>query len=386
MRNKRVLMFMSESDLKPVGGPSGYLFNIYRFIEGNNKIDHIDFLPPNNYKLNFKIKFNKLLNNFIFFKFLRLKSFLMKKSLFFYDIDLSSYDVIHFHDTISLFRARTMLDDFDGHVILTSHSPQPLHIEYVKNNCSEFTSNQTKILSNILELADKFSFLRADYLMFPCEDAKDPYNEWPFFNKIINIQKDKFLYCPTGAEDVVVKSNRSEIRSKYGVGDKDFLISYVGRHNSVKGYDILKSIGVKILKQHPNAFFIIAGKEEPIKGLDHKRWIEIGFTNDPHSLINAADLFILPNKQTFFDLILLEVFSVGTNLMATYTGGNKFFKRFENINMQYFDGVDDAVNKINSLILEGLEFDKNINRNIFKSNFKTSNFISSYTELINSLK
>ena len=112
----------------------------------------------------------------------------------------------------------------------------------------------------------------------------------------------------------------------------------------------------------------------------------MGYTNDPHSLINASDLFILPNKQTFFDLILLEVLSIGTKIMATYTGGNKFFKKFENINLIYYKNTNDAIRKINSLITDESSYDKKINREIFKTNFTTSKFLLNYNNVINTLK
>ena len=48
--------------------------------------------------------------------------------------------------------------------------------------------------------------------------------------------------------------------------------------------------------------------------MDRSSW-----TNDPHSLINASDMFILPNKETYFDLIMLEVLSMGKIVLATNT-------------------------------------------------------------------
>lgn len=387
MKKKKVLMWMSVSNLKPIGGPSGYLYNIYDYVNKTDEITNIDFLPPSKNKPNFISKvISFLVQNFSLIRFWSLKTHLLKKNNFLFDIDLSCYDIIHFHDTISLFMARDLIDNFNGLILLTSHSPQPLHLEYMENECSSFTTNQTKTLINILELIDKFSFLRADYVMFPCEEAKDPYKKWSFFDKTINIKEDKFFYCPTGTKDFFMVDNRDKIRRKYNIGNKDFLISYVGRHNLIKGYDNLKIIGKKILNQHNNVYFIVAGKEGPIKRLNHKRWIEVGYTNDPHSLINASDLFILPNKQTFFDLILLEVLSIGTKIMATYTGGNKFFKKFENINLIYYKNTNDAIRKINSLITDESSYDKKINREIFKTNFTTSKFLLNYNNVINTLK
>lgn len=386
MNNKKILIWMSESQLKPVGGPSGYLYNIKQFIDSNKTINNIDFLPPTNNEVSVRnniISF--FIKNILFLNFWSLKSFLLKKNKLPSKVDLSMYDIIHFHDTISLFKARDSIDKFSGQVLLTSHSPEPLHKELINNNYAIFKNRQKKALLNILNFIDKFSFLRADYIMFPCEEAKEPYLDWPFFNNIINIKNEKFIYCPTGSSEVKVISSKKDIRKKFNIKSDGFVISYVGRHNSIKGFDNLKKIGKEILNKFPHVYFLIAGKEAPMKGLDHSRWVEVGYTKDPHSLINASDLFILPNKQTFFDLILLEVLCIGTKILATHTGGNKFFKKFNKINMEFFNNEEDAINKVSLLINQKSNVDLNINKEVFNKNFTNSVFISNYNKILNNL-
>lgn len=385
MENKKILMWMSESSLKPVGGPAGYLYNIFNEIQLDINYRNIEFLPPEQNRSSLKSKVIMfLINNVNYFKFYSFKSFLLKKTILNRDVNLSNYDVIHFHDIISLFKARELINNFKGKIILTSHSPEPLHEELINNNYSDIKLRRRESLYNILNFIDEYSFLRADFIMFPCETAKDPYNAWPFFRKVINDDKGKFLYCPTGTSLSIAKLDNEIIRKKYDIEADAFVISYIGRHNSIKGYDDLKSIGEHILKKYPDVYFIIGGIEHPLKGLNHKRWIEVGFTNDPHSLIAASDLFLLPNKQTFFDLILLEVLALGTRILASKTGGNKYFQKFENINMDYFTTVEEAIDKI-SCLKNNNKYDKMINTNLFKENFTTSVFISKYQEMINTI-
>ncbi len=47
----------------------------------------------------------------------------------------------------------------------------------------------------------------------------------------------------------------------------------------------------------------------------------------PGNIVNASDVFVLPNRRTFFDLVLLEVMSIGKPIIASFTGGNKFVSR-----------------------------------------------------------
>lgn len=60
-------------------------------------------------------------------------------------------------------------------------------------------------------------------------------------------------------------------------------------------------------------------------------------------------MFILPNRETFFDLILLEVMSMGIPVLLSNTGGNKYFKRFGNRGIILYKNESDAVEKILAL-------------------------------------
>lgn len=42
------------------------------------------------------------------------------------------------------------------------------------------------------------------------------------------------------------------------------MISYVGRHNEIKGYDALKEIGKHLLDANDSAYVFIAGTEGPL--------------------------------------------------------------------------------------------------------------------------
>ena len=122
--------------------------------------------------------------------------------------------------------------------------------------------------------------------------------------------------------------------------------------------------------------------------LKHPRWIEVGWTNDPHSIIAASDVFVLPNKETYFDLIMLEVLSLGTIVVASSTGGNKYFEKNGSSGIFTFKTVDGACEKVVSLSHIGNEEKKKLqdeNRKLFENNFSLEVFGKKYVELINSL-
>lgn len=386
---KKVLIWFPINKVAPVGGPAGYLYNLKDRLE--NECLEFVFLPEETYVKND-------LNN--------IKKILRKKMKFFLDIytikniikyfydeieDINQYDMIHFHNTRDLYWARHILKKFKGKVLLTSHSPKPFHLEVLEDDL-RVSKLQKKVFKEVIEKFDefdKYAFNRADFIVFPCKEAEEPYlNNWKWYNKFSEKNRKKYIYIPSCIEKVKVKHEKEYIRDKYSIPKDAKVICYVGRHNETKGYDRLKKISEKVFESHPNIFILIAGKETPLKGLNHPRWIEVGWTNDPYSIINAADIFVLPNKETYFDLILLEVLSLGKVVLASHTGGNKYFKKYEQKGIFYFENESDAIKQIDSLInLSDNELIElgNKNKVLFQYNFMTTNFISEYIKEINKI-
>ena len=123
-------------------------------------------------------------------------------------------------------------------------------------------------------------------------------------------------------------------------------------------------------------------------GLNHKRWVEVGWTNDPHSLIAASDVFVLPNKETYFDLVMLEVLSLGKVIVASNTGGNKYFNKLNATGVLLYDTKDEAIKLINDIkqlsSYEKAKMEK-ANKKIFEDYFTMEIFSKQYMNIINNL-
>lgn len=390
----KVLIYFEKSNLKPVGGPAGYLNNLYNEIIKNN-VDYICFLDSKKSKRKefFRKIFKKLPKKVqdMYYEYDKKNNSILEEV---FDsrkrissIDLNEYDIIHFHSTFSMYMIKDSLKDYRGKVILTSHSPKALHLEKIDSiDQEEYKKNKSQY--DKLEIFDEYAFNRADYILFPTPEAEECYyNTWPKYAEIHDKNKNKYIYLPTGINNVTIYSQKDEIRKKYNIPMNAFVISYVGRHNEVKGYADLKKIGEEILKRDSNIYFLIGGKEEPIQGLDNERWIEIGWTDKPHDLINASDMFILPNKETYFDLILLEVLSVGKTVLVTDTGGNKYFKRFKDSGIFYYEygNKENAINMIETIKKQNLKLYDKKNKEIFKKNFTIDIFTKKYIEIVNKI-
>lgn len=377
------LIYFSEDNLRPNGGPSGYLYNLKHELSALG-YKQIVFLSAEKSIIN-KDRAKAILPKRLveFRKALRFTRMYKEKKT--PVVDLNLYDTVHFHRTDDLYRCREALDNYHGKVILTSHTPCVRFQELI-DMLNPFDAKLFHRQLRSLEKIDEYAFERADYIIFPCKEAEEPYfHTWDNYEKIR--KQEKYFYFPTGINPCKVKESREEIRKKYNIPEDAFVISYVGRHNEIKGYDIVKEVGKKILN-NSNVYFLIAGKEEPLKGTRNSRWIEVGWTNDPHSIISAADVFLLPNRETYFDLIMLEVLSLGQIVVASKTGGNKFFEKFNSEGIKLYDNSNDIVHVITDLMgLESKKLEKmrEQNKKLFFDEFTVDKFASRYIKIIQSI-
>lgn len=378
------LIFFDKNDLKPVGGPSGYLYNLENGITELNRQEEVEFLDfHQSHGRNIVARIKKMPSP-VAHEIIDIHCLLSMKKLLWQEkyFDFSRYQVVHFHSTLTMYHYKKCLRNYRGKVILTSHCPKAQHKEIIEDTISKRFYNRHRIFFDALSQVDKYCFDHADYITFPCEEALEPYFEsWMDFSNIYAKNKDKFVYIPTGIKKVQVQISRIHIRKEYRIPDDAKVICFVGRHNATKGYDTL----IELHNRCKDYYFFIAGSNDGIDYPHDDHWIEVGWTDDPYSVINAADIYVLANKQTYFDLSLLEVLSLNVPVLLSRTGGNKYFERFNSKGIQFFSDVDDAVNKLKQFFeLEPTELKhrKNEIKQIYEENFTCSEFALKYLSLL----
>lgn len=376
---KKVLIFQPKETLAPIGGQEGYLFNLSRALDQlNYRVDYIKNGVPAR-KTSRKLPRRAI-------EFLRALKYLnILKVHKNFDQTWFGYDIIHFHRTLDMYYYRNFLKQYSGKVVLTSHSPCAYHQEMI-SKLNKFDYRLFRKSIDKLEQIDEYAFSRADYIVYPCAEAEEPYfHSWPQYQKVRDPKKLRFIL--TGIEQCTATIPKKEIRKKYHLSNSDFVICYTGRHNSIKGYDNLLKIGTSAIKEL-NAKILVAGKQGNIPAPCQSSWTEIGWTKDPYSIINAADVFILPNRETYFDIAMLEALSLGKVILTTYTGGNKIFKKFQNAGIFYYDSLEEAlkqlryINNLDTKVKQELE---KRNQEIFANNFTSEIFAANYIKLMESL-
>lgn len=392
----RVLVFMEKGSLRPKGGPSAvcYYYNQELIKRGECTFEFLNNMNSNS-NLHDKetaifSKYPKWVEKvYNFLKEVVKTNKLLGGNYPIVPFDkYNNYDIVHFHDTRSMYVRRKELENYKGIVILQSHSPQPLGHE-LYNVISPAVRFFVPFIRSRFERMDRYAFERANYIVFPCEEAEEPYfNDWKYYKHIHDSKRECYRYVLTGIPEAKPKRSREEVINEIGIDNSAFVISYVGRHNEVKGYDNLKIIGKKYLEQDNSAWLICAGKEEPLTRLNHSRWVEIGWTTDAHSYISSSDVFILPNKETYFDIVMLEVLSLGKIVIASRTGGNKYFEKAGCEGVLLYDTIDEAVDllkKVRSMTKEERDILGKKNYEFYKKNNSVASMYDRYVDLLNDL-
>uniref|UniRef100_UPI003561330B glycosyltransferase family 4 protein n=1 Tax=Bacteroides fragilis TaxID=817 RepID=UPI003561330B len=410
---KKALIW-DDFPMSNIGGPMGYCYNIHEYLKDHptKQITFLsDLLPerergtwgnPPMPKSARKLQLHRILRGLhlygIYGKVGDVKNTL-KAYLFEHyrtgckiipaTLNLNEYDIIHFHWTKHLAIFKRAHPEYKGKTMLTSHSPCPISVEVFSEE------NWARIFWPIEFSRECHTYDEADYIMFPCEGAREPYEKYGKMKRTFANNNHKFHYNPSAILDLKVDSGKIQKFSELSIPANAFVITYFGRHISVKGYDILKQVGHRLLNKYPHLYFLCAGKGE-IQPLNHPRWIELGFIHNANELMSQSSLYILPNRETYFDLVTLEILRAGIPVILSNTGGNKYFHHFlseELMGMDFFDinDIDDLIVKVENVIkqksVEPAKYmeKKVANRNLFINNFTIDKFVERYINLINSL-
>lgn len=380
----KTLIYFFEKYITPSGGPSGYLYNLKKRRDELSDSE-IVFLNEKDFssKLSYKVM-HKMHNLGASRKDLSDHAAWIEEVLYQSErkgpFDLSGFDVIHFHNVIDMYSQKKNLEGFKGKVLLTSHTPKMPYKEYIEDTLDHEEYLKHKELFDRVEEFAEYSFKNADYLVFPCKFAEEPYyHTWDTYPEIRD--EKKVLYLPTGVPKINVRKSRADIRKELNIPDDRFVISFVGRHISVKGYDRLVSLFGKL----GNVTVLCCGREGMIKHPKSPDWIEIGWTDDPFSYVNASDVFFLPNRETYFDLSLLEVISFGKCSLISLTGGNKMFAGRQDCGIYTFETDDEAVELVRSIMdkdHEQIKAEEEAQVRLYEEEYTVSRFYDRYKDML----
>ena len=392
------------------GGPSGYIANLQvglNNINPSNLIENYILTPSESWHEPEKNWLQKLIYKYPVTKYLYVNYFSKERrkmyKYFCKKIEALDYDIlpddviqkikdkniktIHCHRLEDFYRIRNTFKQLNRDVkfILTSHCPESISYE-IYDIFKDFGYSEKKLiyLKNLWQKVEEKAFKKADILIFPSKEAMDPYYET--IPEFYEWTKDKDIrFFQTGAKALETSKTKEELKKQFGVPEDKNIVVYIGRHNEVKGYDVLVEAGKKILKDRDDTLFLIGGKTNSlIEPPKNKNWRELGWVN-PAELLKIADVFVLPNKRTYFDLILLEVMSTGTPVIASNTGGNKSVQQVTQSLIMFDGSVDDLDKKLSEFLNKSETEKRELSDKLLKAyenNYTPEKFAQRYVDLI----
>lgn len=394
--NKKILIWDKHIPLKNTGGPSGYLYNIYSFIKESNNYECIDFYTdktktkPQEYEFkksnNIILKIYDIIKRCYFIYFKQTK--LTKEEISI----INQYDYIHIHYIGDYFRYFKKCNKIKPQIILTTHSPEPLFDEFFYHQKGlKQLLEKFKCIRNYFLKKEANVYNSTNYIMFPVKEAKEVYiNSAKIFLETFNANEFKTFYVPTALDTTnKIKTTNNYLKDKEIPTDA-LKVCYIGRHNEIKGYYQLQKIAQYIWEINPNIYFIIGGKYSPKDIINDKRWIELGWINTP-ALLNEVDIFILPNKETYFDLILLEVLRQEKPIILSKTGGNKWYEnKCKAINIYEYSDIKNCCKYIQHYYNEKKDNNLSIYRkyinDFYVNNLSMEMYLNNYIKAVNNLK
>ena len=398
----KVLIWDKDIPLRNTGGPSGYLYNIHNYLTShpNKEIDFYSDLKDDKRENNVSKEFGKksfteylLSQRFLKFVYYLYATYYKKTEIEREDVELlDKYDYVHVHTFTQYMMLFSNNSNLRCKVILTTHCPEPCFDEICGNFQYGCFFKLLPMLRNFFIRKECLEIKKADFVLLPVKEATDAYTSASkYYLELFNEIHKKLIFVPTAiypSEKVLTKEDPTNVVS---IDDDTLRICFIGRHNKIKGYDQLKIIAKEVESRGINAHFFVGGKESPLKGLKSSCWTELGWVNTME-VLNNVDVFILPNKQTYFDLILVEVLRQGNVCIISRTGGNKWFEQFDNTGIFLYDYGDfekmiELINFIISIKKEKkLSLLEKNNRKVFEDHLVMNKYVEAYCHILNSLK
>lgn len=169
-------------------------------------------------------------------------------------------------------------------------------------------------------------------------------------------------------------------------------IGYVGRLESVKGWDLLAKASLKIVKKYNNVKFIFVGskngKDKKLEKYQHSRILFLGHRNDVFGIYKLFDIFVLSSFAEGLPNALMEAMASGCVCIAHNVGGVNDLIEHKKNGLIYKINTPQTIYKMVKYCLDNRNATKNYSRsakNKIFSKYNWENIGNEYLELFKTL-
>lgn len=246
-------------------------------------------------------------------------------------------DIIHAHDWLSAYCAKTLKWAYNIPVVSTIHAT-----EYGRNG--GIKTDMQRYISSV-----EWNLTYEAWKVIACSNYMKEH-----ITSIFSIPREKVWVIPNGIKAVSYQDNYNldAFRRRYAKKDEKIIL-YIGRHTFEKGIQILINSIPKIIKEYEKIKIIIAGtgpmteelKDKVLKMDLEKDVIFTGYISEEEKskIYRVADLAVFPSIYEPFGIVALEAMIAGCPVVASDVGG------FSEIIHNRFNGVKFQCGSVNSL-------------------------------------
>ena len=227
----------------------------------------------------------------------------------------NDFDVIHAHDWLVTYAAKTLKDSFGIPLVSTIHATENGRNSGIHNDTQRYINDSEWLLTyESSEVIVNSNFMKND------------------IQRIFGLPYDKITVVPNG----VNLNNFEQVERDYDfrrqyAADNEKIILYVGRLVYEKGVQNLIAAMPKILANYHDAKLIIAGKgpmldelrgEVDYLGLGNKVYFT-GYLNSKQcrKMYKCADIAVFPSTYEPFGIVALEAMLSGSPIVVSDIGG-----------------------------------------------------------------
>lgn len=167
-----------------------------------------------------------------------------------------------------------------------------------------------------LQRKERALFSAADVLVFPTANAEHPYRT--AFAKAFDSRRVAYVLSGVEPPKLPASQDDADVAALFSPNSTNVL--FVGRYVPHKGYDLFLEAAEQLVGGGVEAEFWTLG-DGPLKR-SSRSVTDLGWTDEPHSVVAQADIIVVPNRTAYFDLLPLEAAALGRGLVLTRVGGN----------------------------------------------------------------
>ncbi len=200
--------------------------------------------------------------------------------------------------------------------------------------------------------------------------------------ELYKLPEEKLVLNPNGFDSDLFKVkqiNKEDLYSKFGLGNPEKLVSFVGKFTDFKGIDVLINAARIVTDKIPGVKFALAGDGglraqmeslakalalDNIHFLGHQTQLAVA------DLYNLADVSVVPSRIEPFGLVAIEALACGTPVVATNAGGLPDFindKVGQLVEMEDHNALADA-------LIEELESNSKLTKGIYAAEYALKNY------------